>query len=1133
MYNVKWMLLSLMVVALATTAQAAPSAEQTRALRMAIEDLTRSFPGKYPRGAEFLKRLDAVKDDAEFAALKREALLANPLLDFESLMIVKRGDAANPAAVSAAQKAKGIANQAVTNAATATAEIVAKLAKLTDKKDAAARKELVAAKREASARESEAKKAANAAATALKKASESGKIGLPHNWQCDTSLPKTGYDNEIALLSPVSPDGKLKTLFRPSEPVFVGDVDLDFDGSRMMFSMPTSTNSWQVWEVKADGSGLRQVTPSIERIDNFDACYLPDGKIIFNSTMNIHGVPCVGGGDKVANLCRMDADGKNLRMLTFDQDQNWYPRVLNDGRVMYTRWEYSDTPHYFTRLLMRMNPDGTSQLSLYGSNSFWPNSLFCARQVPGALSKIVAVISGHHGVARMGELIVFDLEKGRFEANGAAQRITGYGKKVEPIIGDQIVANSWPKFLHPYPLSEKYFLVSCKLNATAPWGVYLVDIYDNMLCLCEQPGYAMLEPIPFRPRTRPQVLPDRVKPEEKEGTVILSDVYAGPGLKDVPRGTVKNLRLYAFHYGYWRVAGHINVGIDGPWDVRRILGTVPVYEDGSAHFKVPANTPIAIQPLNERGEALAVMRSWFVTMPGENASCVGCHESVNSGPPSRPNTAMRNAPSDIASWRGPVRGFSFRREVQPVLDKLCAGCHDGKNPAMPNFRADQPPYDLSRKKGNGFLFDASYAALMPYVRRPGPESDFHVLTPLEYQVNTSELFQMLRKSHHGVKLDAEAWDRLTTWVDLNVPDHGTWGEHRSATAVAETDAMRRNFRKLYAGLDDTPEVYPPSVATLKPVAFVKPPAVQKVSTKEIKADDWPFDAAEAKRRQNAAGTKPEQKVDLGDGVTMEMSLIPAGEFVMGDANGCADEAPQARVRIEKSFYMAKFETTNEQFRKFNATHDSGVTSFYNKDVASRGVPMNGDHQPVVRVSWRRAQEFCAWLSQKTGKRFALPTEAQWEYACRAGTTTALNYGDVTADFSKRANLADANLLNLCRRDSPKWIPAVATANDGAVTTCDVGRYAPNAWGLFDMHGNAAQWTRSLYAPYPYREDDGRNDIAADGDRVARGGSFYDRPQRARSAFRVSYPSWQRVHNVGFRVILETDEGKPSTTVAAK
>ena len=112
-----------------------------------------------------------------------------------------------------------------------------------------------------------------------------------------------------------------------------------------------------------------------------------------------------------------------------------------------------------------------------------------------------------------------------------------------------------------------------------------------------------------------------------------------------------------------------NIGIDGPWDVHRILGTVPVDEDGSANFKVPANTPIAVQPLDEHGRALQLMRSWFTAMPGEHLSCVGCHDNQNTTPLEKPALATRRAPSEITPWYGPTRGFSFQREVQPVLDK--------------------------------------------------------------------------------------------------------------------------------------------------------------------------------------------------------------------------------------------------------------------------------------------------------------------------------------------------------------------------------------------------------------------------------------------------------------------------------
>jgi formylglycine-generating enzyme required for sulfatase activity len=166
--------------------------------------------------------------------------------------------------------------------------------------------------------------------------------------------------------------------------------------------------------------------------------------------------------------------------------------------------------------------------------------------------------------------------------------------------------------------------------------------------------------------------------------------------------------------------------------------------------------------------------------------------------------------------------------------------------------------------------------------------------------------------------------------------------------------------------------------------------------------------------------------------------------------------------------------------------------------------------------------FCRWLSEKTGMRFTLPTEAQWEYACRAGTHTPLSYGRVDADFSAHANCADRTIDRLDTHTGGvvvlQEIPADTRFDDRALATAEVGSYRPNAWGLYDMHGNVTEWTLSTCRPYPYRADDGRNALSATGRKVVRGGSYYDRPARCRSAFRLSYPSWQRVHNVGFRVV---------------
>jgi formylglycine-generating enzyme required for sulfatase activity len=192
-----------------------------------------------------------------------------------------------------------------------------------------------------------------------------------------------------------------------------------------------------------------------------------------------------------------------------------------------------------------------------------------------------------------------------------------------------------------------------------------------------------------------------------------------------------------------------------------------------------------------------------------------------------------------------------------------------------------------------------------------------------------------------------------------------------------------------------------------------------------------------------------------------------------------------------------------------------------------GWALNGPKQPVVRVSWTEAVEFCRWLSDKSGQPVTLPTEAEWEYACRAGTGSPLYYGDLDTDFSPFGNMADVTIRDLVYdvRDQypPDLVPRDRRFNDGKLVTADVGSYKPNAWGLYDMHGNVWEWTRSMYKPYPYRSDDGRNRTTTHGRKVVRGGSWYDRPKRCRSAFRLSYQPWQKVYNVGFRVVVPCED----------
>ncbi len=770
---------------------------------------------------------------------------------------------------------------------------------------------------------------------------------------------RLAFDNTIQTYS-LKLD-KFKLIHKAEDGQYLGEVDLHFNAKKMMFTGVDKNKRFQVYEKNFSTGKTRQVSPSREAdIDNFDSIYLPDERVIFNSTTGFNGVPCHDGQGDVGNLHIMNNDGSGMRRLCFEQDHNWYPTLLPNGRVLYLRWEYTDSAHYFSRILMQMNPDGSSQREFYGSNSYWPNTMFYARPLPGTDTKFVAIVSGHHGTRRAGELHLFDVSKGRREDKGVVQQIPGRGKKVVPRMADYYVDHIWPKFLHPYPISDKYFLVAGKMSAKEKWGLYLVDVYDNIVLIKEDEKYALLEPIPLKKSKRPPVLPDVVNLKDPEATCFIQNIYQGPGLEGVPEGTVKKLRIFQYEYGYRHLGGHYKVGMEGGWDVKRILGTVPVYADGSAMFKIPANTPISIQPLDKDGRALQLMRSWMVGMPGEVVSCIGCHESQNEAARSVNSIAATCQPVAIKPWYGPVRGLSFTRDVQPVLDKYCIGCHDGKDKSIPDF-VDQTKVGKDRQLAG---FPQSYMALHPYVRRNGPEGDYRLLTPLEFHVSTSKLIQMLEKGHHNVKMDKEGWDRLTTWVDMNVPCYGTWSD--VAKIPANYAERRKELKQRYAGVNEDVETL--TYKTNYGAKYVAPK--KTVPKKEnISVDNWPFSAKVAKSLQKKSGKVTKKSVDLGGGQSIELVKIPSGKFVMG-----GDGEKRQVATIAKPFWIGKTEVSLEQFRQFRAEYKNGWYDMHYKDQVKPGYNMNFPKLPVIRVSWNEATRFCQWLSKKTGLKVSLPTE---------------------------------------------------------------------------------------------------------------------------------------------------------------
>ena len=547
----------------------------------------------------------------------------------------------------------------------------------------------------------------------------------------------------LCLFEMDSSSSKVRTLL--ADPTgAIRDPAVSWDGQRVLFAWKKSLNEddYHLYEMEVASGKIRQITSGLGFAD-YEPAYLPNGDIIFASTRCVQTVDC--WWTEVSNLYTCDHDGKFLRRLGFDQVHTVFPSVLDDGRVIYTRWDYNDRSQVFPQPLFVMNSDGTGQTEFYGNNSWFPTTIAHARGIPGT-QKVLAIFTGHHST-QAGKLGVLDPAKGRQENTGAqlvapvrktkADRIDSYGQAGE-------------LFQYPYPLTENEFLVTYapfgwefqdrkdRRKGDAHFGIYWMDMEGHRELLVSDARVACQQPVPLVARTRPAIRPGTVDYRKNTGTYYVQDVHAGPGLAGVPHGAIKKLRVVALEF---RPAGVGNNGSSGPgggalistpiaigngtWDVKVVLGDAKVHEDGSAFFTVPARTPLYFQALDEKGYVAQTMRSWSTLQPGENASCVGCHEDKNTAaavPLYASTLALKAGPQTLEPFHGPARGFSFVKEVQPILDRHCIRCHNDRQQRMEvrrmadaiTRRADPPTRQSSAFRRSGL-------DLTNTLRQPIPE----------------------------------------------------------------------------------------------------------------------------------------------------------------------------------------------------------------------------------------------------------------------------------------------------------------------------------------------------------------------------------------------------------------------------
>ena len=567
--------------------------------------------------------------------------------------------------------------------------------------------------------------------------------------------------------------GTTRTLIKLSTGV-MRDPEISFDGKRVIFSMRKNLeDGYHIYEIGLDGSNLKQLTSS-EGVSDIDPLYLPDGNIIFTSTRQPKY--CMCNRHIMGNLFRMGADGSNITQIGVSTLFEGHSSLLSDGRILYDRWEYVDRNFGDAQGLWTVNPDGTKHAIYYGNNTASPGGVIDGRQIPGT-DLVVCIFGSCHDLP-WGSLAVIDHKKG---VDGRDPVV-----KIFPDEAINIVANGdldsfkWVKsfrYEDPYPVNKEWFVVSRTLYPYPDWrkqkcgykqGIYLVGM-DGTEELLIEGERSVFDPHIVEAPAKVVSLPTMRNFEDEKGQFYVENVYEGTHMQGVKKGEVKWLRVIespekrSWTWGGWQGQGEQAPALNWhSFENKQILGEVPVEEDGSASFMVPAGKFVFFQLLDKDKKMIQSMRSGVSLMPGEINGCVGCHEDRLSIPmpiPKRP-IALTKKPVELTKWMGkePFK-FSFMEHVQPILDRRCVKCHDfdEKDRKKIVLAGDMNPF-----------FNAAYINL--YVNKAvslvgGGPAD--IQQAYSWGSHVSRLTQIIERGHYGVKLTQKEKEYLYAWMDLN------------------------------------------------------------------------------------------------------------------------------------------------------------------------------------------------------------------------------------------------------------------------------------------------------------------------------------------------------------------------------
>jgi len=536
--------------------------------------------------------------------------------------------------------------------------------------------------------------------------------------------------------------------------------------------------SYHIFKVNADGSGLVQLTDGDS--DDFDPCFLPNGRIVFITERRGGYLRC-GRHCPVYTMYSMEPDGSDIICISFHETHEWHPSVDNDGMLVYTRWDYVDRDTNIAHHIWTSFPDGRDPRSFHGNyplrreNRPWME--MSIRAIPGS-HRYVAATGSHHGNA-FGSLIMIDP---RIEDDRAMSQLTRLTPDTPFPEAEAKPIRNYMRYGTPWPLSEDDYL--CVYDADAKnRGIYWIDRFGNSELLYRDPSISCLSPISLRPRRKPPVIPTRTvqtaddinkagggRPQE---TITVINVYDSDF--EWPEGArVAALRIIQVLPKTTPPPNQPRIGIANQTNARAVLGTVPVEADGSAYFEVPAGKMIYFQALDNRGMAIQSMRSGTYVHPGEQLTCLGCHEPKGRAPKRSALTplALRRAPSKIQPDVDGSNPFNYVRLVQPVLDRNCVSCHRSeKAPDLTGFVEGKNGWTRSYNnlaEKYGFYFHVSNGSI-----NTGVHGGSRTIAGA-FGARVSGLLEFIVEQHYGVKLSEEDFHRLTLWLDCNSEFYGSY-----------------------------------------------------------------------------------------------------------------------------------------------------------------------------------------------------------------------------------------------------------------------------------------------------------------------------------------------------------------------